>query len=292
MGQASHKSQHERPNTYFVQDRSNQNEMERLQTQDQLLTTSMGGVLPEQHDPAQFEKVLDVGCGTGNWLIETARTYPTIRELVGVDVSKIMLEYAQTQAQSQQVEDRVQFIVMDVLHMVEFPDKSFDLVNQRLGMSYLRTWDWPQIIEEYQRVTRRRGVIRITECDIAVKSTSPAYDLLIELGRQAMSNAGLLFHNRSDGVINELPNLLKQYGHTLQEVHTHPYTLVYRGGTPEGKHFVKDIQLAYQTLIPFLQKWTLFPKNYNEIYKKMVEEMQEPEFVATWNYLTVWGIKM
>ncbi|HLI06498.1 MAG TPA: hypothetical protein VKV40_08020 [Ktedonobacteraceae bacterium] len=38
----------ERPSTYWVQDRSNAEEMTRLRLQDQLATAGMGGVLAEQ----------------------------------------------------------------------------------------------------------------------------------------------------------------------------------------------------------------------------------------------------
>ncbi len=41
-------AQKEYPNTYFVEDRSNQEELTRVQIQDQLLTKGMGGVFPEQ----------------------------------------------------------------------------------------------------------------------------------------------------------------------------------------------------------------------------------------------------
>ena len=68
-----------------MQDRSNQEEMERLELQDQLVTTAMGGVLPELADPTSLRSVLDVGCGTGGWLMETARTYPTIEKFVGAE---------------------------------------------------------------------------------------------------------------------------------------------------------------------------------------------------------------
>ncbi|MBV9232223.1 MAG: hypothetical protein JOZ18_23140 [Chloroflexi bacterium] len=68
----------ENPNTYFVQDRSNEEEAIRLRVQDQMTTAGMGGVLPEQSDPTAFQRVLDVGCGTGNWLIEAAKTFPTM----------------------------------------------------------------------------------------------------------------------------------------------------------------------------------------------------------------------
>jgi ubiquinone/menaquinone biosynthesis C-methylase UbiE len=123
----------EHPSTYVVQDRSNEEELTRLQVQDQLVTASMGGVLPEQPDPTIFQRVLDVGCGTGGWLIEVAKTYPSISLLVGVDISSKMLDHARTQAEAQQVSDRVQFRAMDALRMLEFPAKSFELVNQRFG---------------------------------------------------------------------------------------------------------------------------------------------------------------
>src|SRR5258708_38721757 len=67
----------EHPSTYFVQDRSNQQELNRLQIQDQMLTTSVGAVLPEQPDPTAFHRALDVGCATAGWLPELAQTTPT-----------------------------------------------------------------------------------------------------------------------------------------------------------------------------------------------------------------------
>src|SRR5579883_1183831 len=145
-------SSSEHPSTYFVEDRENKEELKRLQAQDQLLTGSMGGVLPEQPDPGSFQRVLDVGCGTGGWLIEVARTYPTMTHLVGVDVSRTMVAYARERARAEGVDDRVEFRVMDALRMLEFPDQTFDLVNQRLGQGYLRTWEWSKLLQEYQRV--------------------------------------------------------------------------------------------------------------------------------------------
>src|SRR6266567_1686958 len=145
----------EHPSTYFVQDRSNVDELTRVAIQDQIITTGMGGVLPEQPDPTRFQRVLDVGCGTGGWLIETARTYPTMSLLVGVDVNSKMIEYAQAQAESQQVNDRVQFRAMDALRMLEFSADFFDLVNLRFGMSFLRKWDWPKLLHGFQDVQTR-----------------------------------------------------------------------------------------------------------------------------------------
>jgi len=276
----------EQPSTYVVQDRSSQEEMSRLQVQDRLFTQAMGGVLPEQPDPSIFSRVLDVGCGTGAWLIELAQTMPTCKLLVGVDVSRTFVEYARAQAQAAQVSDRVEFHVGDALRMLEFPTGFFDLVNQRAGMGWLRTWDWRKLLQEYQRVCHPGGVVRITEPGWAV-GNSPAFARLSDLMVQAFHQAGYLFTPTRDGLTSKLPSLLQQYG--LQETQTRVSTLHYHMGTPEGQYFFEDIKLTMRTALPFLRKWIQMPDDYEEIYQQMLREMQQPDFVATLDLLTVWG---
>jgi tRNA1(Val) A37 N6-methylase TrmN6 len=103
----------EQPSTYFVQDRASQDEKTRLSIQDEMLTIGMGGVLSEQADPSLLRQVLDVGCATGGWLLETAQTYPQIETLVGVDISDTMLSHARAMAEECHLEGRVQFKMMD-----------------------------------------------------------------------------------------------------------------------------------------------------------------------------------
>jgi len=277
----------ERPSTYVVQDRSSQDELERLKIQDQMLTTSMGGPLPEQPDPTIFKRVLDVGCGTGSWLIETAVTYPDMSVLIGIDISGKMIEYARSQADEQQVSDRVEFQVMDVLRLLEFPDRYFDLVNLRLGISYLRTWDWPNILQELQRVTKAGGVIRLTECDITSKSNSLAQQRLYQLLTQTFYQSGHLFNENGDSVIQELAPLLNRYG--LRNVQTRTYTLSYQAGTIESQRALEDIRLLFKTLIPFFRKWTHLPDDYDALYQQMLNDTQQPGYTATGTLLTAWG---
>jgi ubiquinone/menaquinone biosynthesis C-methylase UbiE len=277
----------EHPSTYAVQDRSNREEMNRLQIQDHLFTANMGGVLPEQPDPSRFQRVLDVGCGTGGWLIELAQTTPTCTMLVGVDASRTFVEYARAQAEAAQVSDRVEFHVMDALRMLEFPAGFFDLVNQRAGMGWVRTWDWPKLLDEYQRVCRPGGVVRITESADGDMGNSPALSRLSELIVQALSQAGHLFTPTADGLTIKLAHLLQQHG--LQQVQTRVSTPHYHAGTPEGQRFFEDITLVFRTMLPFFHKWTQVPDDYEEIYQQMLRDMQQPDFVATLNLLTAWG---
>lgn len=146
------KSKKEHPSTYIVEDRSNREELTRLMIQDQLTTAQMGGVLAEQTNPSAFHHILDIACGTGGWLVEVAKTYPQISSLVGIDISSHMIDAARHNAMEQGVESRVQFQTMDVLRHLTFPEASFDLINQRFAMSFLRTWDWPRLLQEFLRV--------------------------------------------------------------------------------------------------------------------------------------------
>ena len=282
-------SHREHPSTYFVQDRDNQEELARLQLQDRLVTQRMGGVLSEQADPTLFKRVLDIGCGTGGWLIDTAKAYPGITQLFGIDISGKMLDYARTQARAEQVNDRIEFIVMDALRMLEFPNSFFDLVNMRLAQSWVRTWEWGKLLQEAQRVSKPGGVIRFTEVDFAGESNSPALNSLYGLTLQTLHQAGHYFTPDSKDYIAHLPRLMHQHG--VRDVQTRAYDVEYRAGTPEGRLFIEDVQLAYRTTLPFMKKWIRVPDDYEDIYQQMVTEMQAPDFFARCVLLTAWGNK-
>jgi ubiquinone/menaquinone biosynthesis C-methylase UbiE len=277
------------PSTYFVPDRSNEEELARLQMQDKLVTSIMGGALPEQPDPTIFKRVLDVGCGTGDWLIEAASTYPTMTLLVGVDANEHLIAYARAQAAARQLSDRVEFHTMDALQMLEFPTNFFDLVNQRFAWSFLRTWEWPHLLREYQRVTRRGGVVRVTEADINLgpEGVYPALSRLSELLLNAFYQAGHFFAAEENAVTSQLTRLLRQFG--FQDVETRPYTLEYQANTPEGQFLIENTRHLFRTAAPFLRKWTQVPDDYEALYEQGLRETQQPNFVATWSFLTAWG---
>jgi ubiquinone/menaquinone biosynthesis C-methylase UbiE len=281
----------EQPSSYVVQDRSNQDERTRISIQDQMLTIAMGGTLSEQPDAAALQRVIDVGCGTAGWLIEVAKTYPHMALLVGVDISGTILEYAQAQAQAQehQVAHRIEFRAMDALRRLEFPDDLFDLVNQRLGSSFLRAWDWMRILQEYKRVVRPGGIVRITESDMVKESSSPALLRFNDIVFRALDEAGHFLGHQPDGVTSELVNLLKQQG--FRNIQTRVHRVEYRTGTPQGERYFEDTRYATRTLLPFLQKWTQVPEDYDSLCQQMFNEMQQPDFFSIWQLLTVWAVK-
>jgi ubiquinone/menaquinone biosynthesis C-methylase UbiE len=272
-----------------VQDRSNLEEIARLEVQDKMITKGQGGVLPELADPTVLRRVLDVGCGTGGWLVETARTHPMIEKLVGVDISDKMTAYARDQAEALQLEKRVQFQTTDALRALPFSDAYFDLVNQRFGVSWLRTWEWRKILLEYNRVSRPSGIIRITEGHVTNESNSPALTKLCKISLEACFRSGRIFTERSDGIASELVCLLTQYG--FEDVESRLYTLVYHAGTEMGQYFYQDMLHAFRVALPFFHKWTRVPSDYEAIYQQALKDMQQPDFEATYILLTAWAKK-
>lgn len=278
----------ENANTYFVQDKQLKEELVRLTLQDRLLTTSMGGVLPEQTDPSIFQRVLDIGSGSGSWVIEVAQTYPSM-SLIGIDINAGTVEYANARARESSLSERVMFRVMDALKKLDFPDASFDLVNLRFGVGYLRTWDWPELLSEMLRVTHPGGLIRLTEPEIIHISNSPAHMKLQDMLQCAFYKSGHLFENESTGLTAHLARFLQRYG--LSQVQTKDYALEYKAGTTEGQTYVKDNIHGMSTGRPYLAKWGCLDADYDLLCQQAIKEMQQSNFHATWKLTTAWGSK-
>lgn len=255
-----------------------------LALDDQMLVAQMGGVWPEQPEPVRYRRVLDVGCGAGYRLIAAAQAYPEIQLLCGVDTKTCLIERARQQASEQQVTERVEFQVMDALHMLEFPFGYFDLVNIQTGGYFLRTWEWSKLLMECRRVTRPGGTIRVLEQDFIGTSTSPALNELMRLLVQTYYQAGHLFSADHEGLLREMPRLFEQFG--VRKVQQLPSLLEYRADTRGWPDFASHLQPA---VTPFVAKWWRIPENYEALYRQMMEEITRPDFVAQRKFLTVWG---
>ncbi|GAC1504725.1 MAG: hypothetical protein NVS2B12_17730 [Ktedonobacteraceae bacterium] len=276
----------EHQSTCVVQDCSDEEEMNRVCIQDQVLTATMGGVLREQPDADRFQRVLDVACGTGGWMIEAARSYPRM-SLCGIDISGRMLDYARAQAAELGVADRIEFTTMDALNTLNFPNDFFDLVNLRLGTGWIRTGDWPGLLRELQRVTRPDGVVRVTEPDIAHEGGSWALTKWFDVLQEALFRAGHLFEPVSSSIVAHLFPLFVYHG--VQDVQVQPWRLEYLAGTPEVQSYAADWIYAFRTMHPFIKEQGCLPQNYNTICKQATHEMQQSDFHAVVRLFTVWG---
>jgi ubiquinone/menaquinone biosynthesis C-methylase UbiE len=276
---------HEQANTNFTE--INGQEVARITLLDDLLTAGIG-VLPEQSDLACFGRVLDIGCGAGGWLLTGARKYPARSVSRGIDISNRVIQQARARATKEGLAQQVDFQVMGALRPLKFADASFDLVNLRFGMSFVRTWEWIKLLVEMQRVTCTGGIIRLTEDEVLHSTSSAALTHLDQFFLRAYDRAWRLFEPTSTGLTSHLALLLRRIG--CQQVQETTFPLVYQAGTEEGQRFVRAIEILLKTARSSLQKWGNEPSgNYDELAQQVLKEIQQPDFITTWTLHTIWG---
>ena len=158
----------------YIFDSESASEMARLTHQGQLLTQAMGGPLAgiDRSDTAQWQQVLDIGCGPGDWVLDVAVELAAV-EVAGIDISRLMVDYANTRARSQHLVN-ASFEVMDIRNPLEFPDETFDMVNVRYLFAVLRRDEWVPFLQECRRILRPGGLLRLTEPINLGLTSSPA----------------------------------------------------------------------------------------------------------------------
>ena len=103
------------------------------------------------------DSFIDVGCGSGNLIIQVAKKYPSL-DLIGVDLSSEILELAKKKAVENKINEKIDFKIGSVENL-PFPDKSVDFVLSTLSLHH---WQDPkQAFKEVFRVLKDEGVILI-----------------------------------------------------------------------------------------------------------------------------------
>ncbi|MBE3566542.1 MAG: methyltransferase domain-containing protein [Thermogemmatispora sp.] len=277
-----------RRHTYVI-DPENPGELARLTMQERIITEGMGGLFPEGLTLPPAARVLDLACGPGGWVLDLARTYPDA-EVIGVDISPTVVEYATVQAQTRRLAN-ASFQVMDVTEPLAFPETAFDLVNGRLLSGFMLPSAWPHLVAEGYRLLKPGAVLRLTEGELSL-TTSPTLSALHELGTRVLKMAGRSFSpdGRHVGITPVLPRLLRQAG--FQQVRLHATAIEWSIDTPAYYGLFKDCLMGLELIQPFLLGTGLIERE--ELQRQMQQalaEMQQDDFCALWTLVTVWGQK-
>jgi ubiquinone/menaquinone biosynthesis C-methylase UbiE len=284
----SSSSQHPSENKYFI-DVEHGAEMARLLGQEGFLTKAMGGLLAERSDLAGIHYVLDIGCGPGGWVQELAFNYPDI-EVVGIDISASMIDFARSQAQAQHL-GNAHFKVMDATKPLAFADGSFNLINARLIMGFMGPEDWPRLLQECLRLLQPGGVLRLTESEgtfvnsPALETLSRMFNQALYRAKQSLSPTGYFL-----GVVPVLKWFLRRAGY--QHVRHMAHAVDFSAGTEAYDDSFRDMQALFSLGQPFLLKWGVTTKEEIErLYQQMLIEMLSEDFCGMGFLLTAWGEK-
>lgn len=274
-------------NTYILGDSSA--EMARLIEQDRHFTKAMGGLLPEQSDLSGIRRVLDVGCGPGGWALEVAHAYPHM-QVVGIDISARMIDYANVQARASGL-DNASFRVKNALELLDFADESFDLVNARFIEGFIPAVAWPGVIQEFKRIIRPGGIIRLTDCEWGM-TNSFAYQKLLGISIHAMQVVGLSHSpdGRNYAITPLLSRFLRDAG--CVNIKEQAHSMDFSAGTEAHLGSFQDFSIGYQLMQPFqVSTGVTTQQEVEQLHRQLTVEMLASDFRGIMYFLTAWGEK-
>lgn len=129
---------------------------------------------------SQPRRILDVGCGTGQWAYELCAEFPAAL-VVGLDLMPSKPERPVN----------FRFVQGNVLQGLPFPDGEFDFAHQKLMVAGIPLRYWPGVVADLVRVTRPGGWIELVESAASLTPEGPATRRLWDLFRQLGRSVGL-----------------------------------------------------------------------------------------------------
>ncbi|KAF9181800.1 hypothetical protein BGZ51_005164 [Haplosporangium sp. Z 767] len=117
--------------------------------------------------PYDIDRILDSGCGLGEWTMEMAKEYPNAT-VYGIDINPDLFPGAR-----QAMPSNCLFTQSNLLTRLSFPDQYFDFVYQRFLYLGLTVDDWPIALKELRRVMKPGGWIELFEPCMRVHRAGP-----------------------------------------------------------------------------------------------------------------------
>ncbi|MBX5449582.1 class I SAM-dependent methyltransferase [Thermogemmatispora sp.] len=264
-------------------------ELARAMQLEPLVTRHMGGLFPERDgDLSGVQTILDVACGPGGWALAVAYAYPHVT-VVGIDSCPAVVEYAQAQAWSRGLTN-VEFIVMDALQPLDFPDDTFDLVNARFLMGMMPISAWLPLLRECRRVTRPGGSMRLLEAELCL-TTSPAFEQLSAYLARALWRRGYSFSpdGRTLGITAVLGQLLRSAG--WRDVGCRPFVIDFSTGSPAQTEGYQHFMLFWKLVQDFVCACAdVAPETFERLYQQALAELLLDDFCGLWFHLLTWAV--
>ncbi len=218
-------------------------------------------------------RVLDVGCGTGQWGFDMCQQLPDAM-VVGLDLVPGKRDGP----------PRSHWVRGNVLAGLPFADGRFDFVHQRLLVSGVPVPAWPQVVADLVRVTRPGGWIELVEPRMTADGAGPATERLNALALSLGAGLGLDMESR---VFDSLDTYLHDAG--LADVtRRHLVLPIGRWQGEVGTLMATDLRAGFTRVCEVLQARSVLTVHEGyELIQRAQEEWEQRR--TSWSVAVVYG---
>ncbi|HLJ35011.1 MAG TPA: class I SAM-dependent methyltransferase [Ktedonobacteraceae bacterium] len=237
-----------------------------------------GRLLPDGFDRSEVWQILDIACGTGQWVRDVANKFPDI-EVVGLDINAEAIDIAHILTNTGRIENAA-FMVGDMLRMMEIQDNSFDVVHARFLAPVVQTRLWPAVLQELLRVCRPGGKIIWTEATFPA-TNSPACFQWCELMQQALVQSGYtpIVTRYMERLLGDVSCCNIQRSETCIDISAE---------TAFNKRIYRDAALLLSLIQPFLShKNVASTEKIDRICREAIIDLYDDSFRGQWVLVTV-----
>ncbi|KAI7857000.1 S-adenosyl-L-methionine-dependent methyltransferase [Circinella umbellata] len=183
--------------------------------------------------------ILDLGCGSGSWVMEMAIEHPNAR-VTGIDMSDMFPAAIRP--------ENVTFKLTNIIDGLPYDDNTFDFVHMRQLIVGLRATEWPNVITEIFRVLKPGGLVQLVESDFTVD------------------------RGQDPWIASKLEQLLSD--RTFDDIHQETRTIEFgKEGDPIAGEMMWSWKSAMRSLKPFLADRLLKnPDEYNVVIERYFQE--------------------
>ena len=234
---------------------------------------ALGSLLPAVIDLSKVQKILDVGCGNGEWARRLAKEQPHIH-IIGMDTSLQLVQEAVKRAEDEGIHS-LSFYQFGTAQELNFPNEHFDVVHIHSLASFISTAMWSKILDEMIRLLKIGGWLNIVDYEHGTTS-SAAFNKLAAMGMAGVRALGGSISPSSPtrGAAARLYGFLVDVGliDVTYSVHALDYGVNSHPGT---RAFLNDFIVDMTNFRPFLLQLELLD---GETFDRLLEQTRRDFF--------------
>lgn len=249
-----------------------------------------GNMYPERIPVNTMERVLDIGCNTGEWIFTLAKRHPKLH-IYGVDMDADALQQAKIRRNTSSLL-QVELRQMDLTQPLHIPDGHFDFVHVWQASRFIRNGQWPTLIEECVRILRQGGWLHINEVEPGDNSSSACVALYrAGVRAQIPLNRVMDTTGRTYGVAQRLYSMLLQAPFDEVTYEPHILDLGFKGGKIAHHIHAECVQKSFKLRPLVIQNGVMSSGEFDALMAQAQSELQREDLCGWLMSTSAYGRK-